>query len=610
MPLASSLPLRRSAAAAMLSTSSSAMSELLSSPRESMSFDCLIVGGGPAGLAAAIRLKQLAAKEKKEISVAVLEKGAEIGAHILSGNVFEPRALEELFPDYKSMENPPPLDTPVLEDRFKYLHSATGGVVDIPTVLLPPQLHNDGNYIISLNQLVRWLATQAEGLGVELFPGFAASEVMYSADKKSVLGIATRDVGIDKNGNPKDTYARGMELRARQTVFAEGARGSCSEEIMKTFNLREGVQPQTFGLGVKEVWEVPAENFQAGYVQHTLGWPLQTEIFSKTFGGSFLYHMKPNLVLIGFVVGLDYENPYLNPYREFQRWKTHPEIKKHLVNGKCISYGARVLNEGGLHAIPKVTFPGGVLVGCSAGFLNGVKIKGSHTALKSGAVAAEAIFPLLTADESMIVAKREAGDIDPEEKVGEAVAYAENMKKSWVYDELKEVRNCHAAFHWGFLPGLVYSGIAAHVFKGREPWTLSNTKTDAEKTGLAKNFSEIVYPQPDNVFSFDLLTNLQRSGTSHESDQPAHLRVKESEAAFVSSSKSLTEFGGPEQRFCPAGVYEYVDVEKPKAGEPAKKLQINAQNCVHCKCCSIKMPHEYIDWTVPEGGGGPAYTVM
>ena len=404
-----------------------------------------------------------------------------------------------------------------------------------------------------------------------------------------------------QDGNPKSTFERGMELHARQTLFAEGARGSCSESIISHFNLRANSANQTYGLGVKEVWEVPEENFKPGFVQHTLGYPLQSSILDKNFGGTFLYHQEPNLVLAGLVIGLDYANPYINPYQEFQRWKAHPDIRKHFEGGSCISYGARVLCEGGLHSLPKLTFPGGALLGCSAGFLNSVKIKGSHTALKSGIVAGETVFDALTNEGLEPVSS--TGEIDPKEQVKDVVAFEEGMKTSWVHEELYEVRNCHESFKWGLLPGLVYTVITAHITKGREPWTLSHEGRDADKTGEAKNFEPISYPAPDGVLTFDLLTNLQRSGTYHDDDQPAHLKIKP-ELADVPEGISMNVYSAPEQRFCPAGVYEYVD-EKD-----CKKIVINAQNCVHCKCCSIKMPHEYIDWTVPEGGGGPNYQVM
>eukprot|EP00590_Aulacoseira_subarctica_P008980 CAMPEP_0172436814 /NCGR_PEP_ID=MMETSP1064-20121228/71920_1 /TAXON_ID=202472 /ORGANISM="Aulacoseira subarctica , Strain CCAP 1002/5" /LENGTH=568 /DNA_ID=CAMNT_0013185241 /DNA_START=388 /DNA_END=2094 /DNA_ORIENTATION=- len=568
-----------------------------------MSFDVCIVGGGPAGLASAIRIKQLCAETGKNLSVCIVEKGSEIGSHILSGNVFEPRALDELLPNWRE-EYAESLDrtpiTPVKTDCFLFL-SETGSVA-MPQVLLPKDLHNDGNYVISLGQLCRWLGEVAETLGVEIYPGFSASEVLYTEDNTGILGVATRDVGIGKDGTCKNTFERGVELRARQTLFAEGARGSCSEELMSKFNLREGKQPQTYGLGIKEVWEIPSENFKSGFVQHTLGWPLQSALLDKTFGGTFLYHQEPNLVLAGLVVGLDYENPYLNPYKEFQRWKTHPDIKKHFVGGQCVAYGARVLNEGGFHSIPKLTFPGGALLGCAAGFLNSVKIKGTHTAIKSGIEAGKAVFNELTRNDTSSVEER--GEIDNDEPIFEITPYELALKNSWVFNELHQVRNTHAAFQkWGLAPGLLYAGLESFFFKGREPWTISHTKLDAECTGSADKFKEICYPSPDGVLTFDLLTNLQRAGTYHEDDQPSHLRIKP-ELENVPKDVSMQIYAAPETRFCPAGVYEYVnDGDKDN-------LVINAQNCIHCKCCSIKMPHEYIQWTVPEGGGGPQYQVM
>lgn len=589
-------------------------------PRDSMHYDVVIVGGGPAGLSSAIRIKQLASTKGIDLSVCVLEKGGEVGAHILSGNVFDPKAMEELVShgigfdnDNKKwtealLETQDSHATPVTEDAFLVL-TESGGSYRIPNFLLPSQLHNDGNYIISLSKLTRYLGTVAEGLGVEIYPGFAADEVLFSSDS-GVRGVATKDVGIGKDGKPLETYERGVELLGRQTLFAEGARGSCSETIISKFDLRKkgGAANQHYGLGIKEVWEVPPEKFKKGFVQHTLGYPLQSSPMDKIYGGSFLYHQEPNLVLVGLVIGLDYQNPYINPYQEFQRWKTHPAIKSHLEGGTCVQYGARVLNEGGYHSLPKLTFPGGMLLGCSAGFLNAVKIKGSHCAIKSGVVAAESVYESLTSGENAVdKTVATMGEVDATEPLLEVTAYAENMEKSWVYDELKEVRNCHEAFSkWGVGGGLIYTGIAAHIMKGREPWTLptpvtaggGEDHTDANATKPAKEFKAIEYPAPDGVLTFDLLTNLQRSGTYHE-EQPSHLRIKP-DFANVPESISLRIYAAPESRFCPAGVYEY----------PEDMLVINAQNCIHCKCCSIKMPHEYINWTVPEGGGGPQYQVM
>jgi electron-transferring-flavoprotein dehydrogenase len=484
-----------------------------------MAFDVLIVGGGPAGLAASIKIKQLCLENNKDLSVCVIEKGNEIGAHILSGNVFDPRALEELFPDMAKpgekhwtkvfQEEQGSAATPVGGDNFSILTDT--GSYTIPNILLPSQLHNHGNYIISLGQLCRWLATKAEDLGVEIYPGFSAAEVLV--EDNGVKGIATRDVGIGKDGEPKATFERGVELHARQTLFAEGARGSCSEFLMEKFNLRKDCDPQTYALGIKEVWEVPEDVFQKGLVQHTLGFPLQSSPLDKVYGGTFLYHQEPNLVLAGLVVGLGYENPYLNPYKEFQKWKTHPAVSKHFEGGTCISYGARVLNEGGYHSIPKVTFPGGALVGCAAGFLNTIKIKGSHTALKSGMLAAEAIFDGLEEGEAVA----ETGELDEAHQPKELTDYSKKLESSWIYEELYQGRNCQQAFaRWGVGGGMAYSGFATHISKGKEPWTFSHSLRDADTTQSPEKHKAPDYPAPDGKLTFDLLTNLQRSGTFHE----------------------------------------------------------------------------------------------
>jgi len=556
--------------------------------REQMEYDVVIVGAGPAGLSTAIRLKQLSQETGKELEVCVLEKGAEVGAHILSGNVFEPRALNELIPDWK--EKGAPLDTPVTDDKMMLLTEG-GGSVPLPNI---PTLNNHGNYIISLGQLCRWMAEQAEEMGVDIIPGFSGSGLLFNEDG-GVKGVVTRDLGIGKDGKPKDSFEPGAELIAKQTVLAEGCRGSLSQEAMAKFDLRANCAAPTYGIGIKEVWQVDESVHKPGTAIHTLGYPLQSPKAGwDTYGGTFLYHMKPNIVMTGMVVGLDYKNPYLSPYDEFQRWKHHPAVRDIFAHpkSKCLQYGARALNEGGFQAVPKLTFPGGALIGCAAGFLNVPKIKGSHTAMKSGMLAAEEIHKALTENEGA-------------DNSIEATGYQTAYENSWVHEELKAVRNYHPSFEKGLFAGLAYSGMSAFFLGGKEPWTFSNHKTDSEKTLPASECKPIDYPKPDGKISFDILTNLARSGTNHEGDQPVHLRVKEG-MEDVPSEVSYKVYGAPETRFCPAKVYEYTTDED--GSNP--KLVINAQNCVHCKTCDIKMPKEYIKWTVPEGAGGPAYESM
>jgi electron-transferring-flavoprotein dehydrogenase len=544
--------------------------------RESMEYDVVIVGAGPSGLSTAIRLKQLEQETGKEIAVCVIEKGAEVGAHILSGAVLEPRALNELIPDWQ--DKGAPLDTPATDDHFLFLTETKA--FKMPT---PPQMNNHGNYIISLGNFCRWLAEQAEAMGVEIYPGFAAAEILYHEDG-SVKGVATGDMGRLKDGSEGPMFQPGMELWAKQTVFSEGCRGSLGKVLMEKFDLRKDAEPQTYGLGMKELWEIDPDKSEPGKIIHTTGWPMDT----KTYGGSFLYHLNGNQVAIGYVVGLDYENPNLFPYMEFQRFKHHPEIKKILEGGKRISYGARALNEGGYQSIPKLTFPGGVMVGCEAGFLNVPKIKGTHTAMKSGMTAAEAIFAALTGDG---------------EAPREITAYEEALKKSWVWDELYAVRNIRPSFKWGFWAALVYSGLDTFLFRGKAPWTLHHHGPDHKSLKPAKDCRKIDYPKPDGVISFDRLTNVAFSGTNHEEDQPVHLQLKD---ASVPVDINLALYDEPAQRYCPAGVYEIV--RESDGGNP--RLQINHQNCVHCKTCDIKDPTQNINWVVPQGGEGPTYPNM
>lgn len=541
-------------------------------PREVMEYDVLVVGAGPSGLSAAIRLKQLAVDAGQELSVCVIEKGSEVGAHLLSGAVFEPHALDELIPDWK--EKGAPLTTPAREDRFLFLTPTKA----LKSPFTPPQMHNHGNYIISLGNLARWMAAQAEELGVEIYPGFAAAEVLYD-EEGAVKGVATGDMGIGKDGERTGNYTPGMELHAKQTVFAEGCRGSLTKTLFEKFDLRDGVDPQTYGIGIKELWEVAPEKSQPGLIVHTIGWPMDP----KTYGGSWLYHMEGNLVSVGFVVGLDYENPHLSPFEEFQRYKTHPAIRPTFEGGRRIAYGARALSEGGLQSIPKLTFPGGLIVGDAAGFLNVPKIKGNHTAMKSGMLAAETIFAHLTGGENG----------------REVTAYPDALKASWVWKELHEVRNIRPGFQKGLWAGLANAAYETAT-KGKSPWTLHHKHSDNATLKKASEAPKIVYPKPDGVVSFDRLSSVYLSNTNHEENQPAHLTLKDAETPI---RVNLALYDAPETRYCPAGVYEIVRNED--GTNP--RLQINAQNCVHCKTCDIKDPTQNINWVVPEGGGGPNY---
>ncbi|MBL6934346.1 MAG: electron transfer flavoprotein-ubiquinone oxidoreductase [Alphaproteobacteria bacterium] len=545
--------------------------------RETMEYDVVIVGAGPSGLSAAIRIKQLGLESDREINVCVVEKGSEVGAHILSGAVIETRALDELIPDWKTLGAP--LYTPAEKDRFLFL--TKNHALRLPT---PPQMNNHGNYIISLGNLCRWLAEQAEALGVEVYPGFAAAQVLFH-DDGSVRGVGTGDMGVGKDGEPGANYQPGVDLVARQTLFAEGCRGSLTKGLFETFGLCDGADPQTYGLGLKELWEVDPAQHKPGTVVHSVGWPLDT----RTYGGSFLYHLEDNQVAVGFVVGLDYENPHLSPYEEFQRFKTHPAIRPVFEGGRRIAYGARALSEGGWQSIPKLSFPGGLLIGDCAGFLNVPKIKGSHTAMKSGMLAAEAVFAVL------------AGGKDGAKDGVEAEGYGKALRESWVGRELKRERNIRPAFRWGLWLGMIYSALEAFVFRGLAPWTLRH-HADHESLKPAANSKPIDYPSPDGKLTFDRLTSVQLSSTNHEEDQPVHLRLKDE---GVPVAVNLALYDAPEQRYCPAGVYEILC-----DGEDAPRLQINAQNCVHCKTCDIKDPTQNIDWVVPEGGGGPNYPNM
>ena len=550
-------------------------------PRETMEYDVLVVGAGPAGLALAIRIKQLSAQQGKDVSVVVLEKGSEPGAHILSGAVMDPRGLNELFPNWKELGAP--LNQQVSSDQFMFLSES--GSQSTPQFFMPDCFKNHGNYIVSLGNLVRWLGTQAEGLGVEIFPGFPAAELLYNPDG-SVKGVATGNQGVGKDGEPHGGFQLGMELHAKYTIFAEGSRGHLGKQLISRFKLDDGCDPQSYGLGLKELWEVDPARHQPGRVVHTAGWPLDT----STYGGSFLYHLDNHQVALGFVVGLDYSNPWLSPFEEFQRWKTHPEIRKVLEGGKRVGYGARAITAGGILSLPKTVFPGGALIGCEAGYLNASRIKGIHAAIKTGMLAADAAFDAVTQGRQH----------------DELTAYPEAFRNSWLFEELDKARNFKQWFKKGFLVATLMNGIEQWLlpklgFKA-PPWTLHRTRPDHVYLKPAADCPQINYPKPDGKLSFDRLSSVFVSNTNHEEQQPAHLTLKD---ASVPVNLNLAKFAGPESRYCPAGVYEFV-----KNADDTDRLQINAQNCVHCKTCDIKDPTQNIVWVTPEGGGGPNYAGM
>ena len=549
--------------------------------REAMEFDVVIVGAGPSGLATACHLRQLAAQSSQDISVCVVEKGSEIGAHILSGAIIDPKGLNELFPDWQ--EKDAPLPTPVSHDEVFFL-TDNEKAIQAPNFLIPKPMHNDGNYVISLGNLCRWLAEQAESLGAEVFPGFAVSEILYDEDGQ-VKGVATGDMGLNTEGEQKDSYMPGMELHAKYTVLSEGCRGNLGKEMIEKFQLSKGKDPQHYGLGIKELWDIPSDKHQPGLVVHTAGWPLNKKGVS---GGGFLYHSENNQVVVGLIVDLNYQNPHLSPFDEFQRYKHHPAIAKYLEGGKRVSYGARAITKGGFNSLPQMYFPGGLLIGCDAGTLNFAKIKGTHTAIKSGMLAAEAIQSAL--ESSYDAPAKELSD------------YETRFKASWVYDELYSSRNFGSAMHkYGLFFGAAFNFVDQNIFNGQAPWTLNDKHPDHACLRPAEEFPVINYPKPDGVISFDKLSSVFLSNTNHEEDQPCHLKLTD---PTIPVNKNLPMYNEPAQRYCPAGVYEVVEENN------TARFQINAQNCVHCKTCDIKDPAQNITWTTPEGTGGPNYPNM